>query len=212
MLLSACFSRHSCFPTNRARTFLLVVSFCQKSKRPRQGRASVLQQKPFLAGGLSCNVWFNTPVLSKYVTWRWIYAACFISTIPSAYRIQFSYQVLLLRLLFGGVEINLRMTPADFSSDYHSAASCTCAFHGSILRQMCLRLSAAVRTIERKCCPHFFIHLSTTPPVKNIFLPHISTQYFLPLWYTGFKIYFDPMQSMNFNLAYFVSIQYNGGK
>lgn len=175
MLLSACFSgTHATDPTGY-----------WKSKRPRQGRASVAQQKLFLAGGLSCNVWFNTPVLSKYVTWRWIYAACFISTIPSAYRIQFSYQVLLLRLLFGGIEINLRMTSADFSSDYHSAASCTCAFHGSILRQMCLRLSAAVRTIERKCCPNFFIHLSTTPPVKNIFFltPYFDKLFFATMVY-----------------------------
>ena len=139
-----------------------------------QGRASVLQQKPFLAGGLSCNVWFNTPVLSKYVTWRWIYAACFISTIPSAYRIQLLCQVLLLRLFFGSVEINLCMTPANSSSDYHSAASCTYTFHGSIFRQMCLRLFATVRTIERKCCPHFFIHLSTTP--LHIFLCTIARE------------------------------------
>ena len=157
-----------------------MTPFClrylaEKQKAPA-GQSFCFKQKPCLAGGLSCNVWFNTPVLSKYVTWRWIYAACFISTIPSAYRIQFSYQVLLLRLLFGGVEINLRMTPADFSSDYHSTASCTCAFHGSIFRVMCLRLSAAVRTIERKCCPNFFIHLSTTPPVKNIFSHPIFRQ------------------------------------
>ena len=176
-----------------------MTPFClrylaEKQKAPA-GQSFCFKQKPCLAGGLSCNVWFNTPVLSKYVTWRWIYAACFISTIPSAYRIQLLCQVLLLRLFFGSVEINLCMTPANSSSDYHSAASCTYTFHGSIFRQMCLRLFTTVRTIERKCCPHFFIHLSTTPPVKNIFLPHISTQYFLPLWYTGFKIYFAPLQT-----------------
>ena len=65
---------------------VIRAKISEKNKKSPQ-RSNTPISGIWIAGGLSCNVWMNLPVISKYVTWTWSYAACFISACPSAYRI-----------------------------------------------------------------------------------------------------------------------------
>ena len=67
-------------------------------------------------------VWFNWPIL-RHVTWRWIYAACFISTIPSLCHV---HLVVLDTLLTGsGIDVDAIMPAAHSFADHYGLASVT---------------------------------------------------------------------------------------
>ena len=98
-------------------------------------------------------VWFNWPIL-RHVIWSWIYAACFISTIPSLCHV---HLVVLDMLLTGrGIDIDAVMPAAHSLADHYGLASVT----------------------SHSCCPIFsFIANDQMAAVGAIYLsraPHIG--------------------------------------
>ena len=128
---------------------------CRNKKRDhRQGG------DPNCVGIPSCRqplmyVWFNWPIL-RHVTWRWIYAACFISTIPSLCHV---HLVVLDTLLTGsGIDVDAIMPAAHSFADHYGLASVT----------------------SHSCCPIFsFIANDQMAAVGAIYLSRAPLRVFL---------------------------------
>ena len=112
-------------------------------------------------------VWLNNRDGVEYMTWRWIYAACFISTIPSLYHL-FCYQFIYCFRSYRSIRLCLR--PISFLT------ITTRHFLHSILTVPFMSLQPVTAAPQLQQCPENGIH-SSCPVITVISLLFIERVY-----------------------------------